>query len=172
MGARRDRSVPVLQGTCAQVSTDQGGRPLPNRTLSRAVRGPSGDPAVKIEAIEVQTGQTVRLTFESVNSAWRQGVWLATQGELSVAGTTSPQVVLWSDTAPAEVEIVVQVTDGLMRLYNVWDSGRRRGPFESQSATSGMLVETMPDGSSRYSCNDIGTDAKFDKLVFRLRFES
>ena len=150
------------------MNIGKGSHPLPNRTLSRTLRGPSGETAVKIEAIEVRSGQTVSLTIESANSPWRQGVWLATQGELSVAGTTSPQFVLWSDTSPSHIEIEVRTTDGLLRIYNVWDSGRHLGPFESQSATSGMVVETMPDGSSRYSCNDIGTDANFQKLVFRL----
>jgi len=121
-----------------------------------------------IEAIGVRPGQTVTLAFESTNSPWRQGVWLASRGELGIAGTASPQFVLWSDTSPDYVEIEVRTTDGLLRIYNVWDSGRHLGPFESQSATSGMVLEAMPDGSRRYSCNDIGTDPDFQKLVFRL----
>jgi hypothetical protein len=61
--------------------------------------------------------------------------------------------------------------DALLRVYNVWDSGRGRSR-ESQSATSGMAVEELEDGSRRYSCNDIGLDPDFSKLVFRLSISS
>jgi hypothetical protein len=149
-----------------------GARPLPGRTLSRGVAGPAGQEVVKIEALPVQPGQTVRLRFERAASAWRQGVWLATEGSLSAGGTASPQLVIWADTAPPEVDLRIEDTDGLLRLYNVWDSDRGRGPFESQSATSGMLVEELDDGSRRYACNDIGTDPDFEKVIFSVAIMS
>jgi len=71
------------------------------------------------------------------------------------------------DTAPPAVEIACLETDGLIRIYNIWQSGRRPG-VESQSQTSGMLVDLLPDGSRRYRCNDIGFDPDFSKLVFRI----
>ena len=64
--------------------------------------------------------------------------------------------------------IDVAETSGSLVLYNIWDSGRGHRPFESQSHTSGMLVETLPDGSRRYSCNDIGLEPDFSRLVFRV----
>jgi len=81
-------------------------------------------------------------------------VRLGVKGNLEIAGQTSPQSVVWRDTAPPSVDIVVRSTvDGLLRLYNVWDSGRGRGQ-ESQAATSGMLREPTPLGF-RYMCSDI-----------------
>lgn len=57
---------------------------------------------------------------------------------------------------------------GSMIFYNVWDSGRGLGPFESQSNTSGMIRENLPLNGYRYRCNDIGQDPKFEKLIFRV----
>jgi hypothetical protein len=31
-----------------------------------------------------------------------------------------------------------------------------------------MLVEDLDDGWRRYSCNDIGVDPDFEKLIFRV----
>lgn len=144
---------------------------LPDRTMSKSISGPDGQPAVKIEVLPITKGQRITLTFDTVGPRWRQGVFLATAGYLVAAGSSSPSLVLWSDSAPTESAIEVADTDGRLVLYNVWDSGRGRGPFESQSATSGMLVETLANGSRRYSCSDIGTEPDFGRLVFRVSIE-
>jgi hypothetical protein len=141
--------------------------PLPGRTPSRNVVDPLGREVLKIEALALSAGQTVSLVFEHVRSEWRQGVWLATAGILRAGEIAADQLVLWTDTAPPEVTITCEATDGLLRFYNVWDSGRGRHR-ESQSATSGMAVETLDAGERRYACNDIGNDPDFQTLVFRL----
>ena len=141
---------------------------LPPRILSKSVTGPGGEPAIKIEALPIVAGKQVLLRFDSVHSRWRQGVFMATEGILAIADTRSSQLVLWSDTASGESSVAVVETDGLLVLYNVWDSGRGRGRLESQSETSGMLVEERPDGWLRYSCTDIGVEPDFGRLVFRL----
>src|SRR5438105_2383495 len=94
---------------------------LPDRTLSKSVNGPDGKPAVKIEALPIKQGQTITLTFEAVGPRWRQGVFLAKAGQLVVAGTSSPSLVLWSDSAPTQSMIDVAETDGRLVLYNAWD---------------------------------------------------
>jgi hypothetical protein len=121
-----------------------------------------------IAAIPVRAGQAFRLTFEHVNSPWRQGVWLGTEGLLVVTGQSSNQFVLWSDTSPPALDIVAEQTDGVLRLYNVWDSGRGLGKFESQRSTSGMIRIEREDGSIEFRCNDIGTSPDFSKLVFSI----
>lgn len=145
--------------------------PLPDRTLSKSIAGPDGQAAIKIEVLPIRSGQRITLTFETVGPRWRQGVFLATTGQLVAAGTSSPSVVLWSDSAPAQSVIDIVDTDGRLVLYNIWDSGRGRGKSESQSATSGMLVEALADGSQRYSCTDIGVEPDFSRLVFRVSIE-
>jgi hypothetical protein len=86
---------------------------------------------------------------------------------LIVNEVSAPQLDLWYDTAPTLVEITCESTDGLIRIYNIWQSGRRPG-VESQIHTSGMIVEALPDGSRRYRCNAIGVNPDFSKLIFRI----
>jgi hypothetical protein len=112
-------------------------RKIPSkRTLNSELTEQMGREVVLFEVLPVAPGQTLLLTFEETSAGWRQGVWLGTEGEFKCNGHTSSQVVLWSDTAPRPVEIEIVATDGLLRLYNVWDSGRRLGDYESQMATS------------------------------------
>lgn len=141
---------------------------LPGRTLSDNILGPDGQPAVKVESLPIEKGQRITLTFESVGPRWRQGVFLATNGLLAAADALSPAFVLWSDSAPTSSMIDIVETDGQLILYNIWDSGRGRGPFESQSATSGMFVEILEGGERRYSCTDIGVEPNFSRVVFRV----
>jgi hypothetical protein len=122
---------------------------------------------LKIEALPIAVGEVVHLVLEASDSLWRQGVRLLTDGVLSVAGVEAPQLDIWKDSAPPTVEISCVETDGLLRFYNIWQSGRRPG-VESRSATSGMLLEDLGDGWRRYSCNDIGVDPDFKKLTFRI----
>jgi hypothetical protein len=140
---------------------------LPGRTLASNLTDPEGREVLRIEAVPFEAGDTATIRFDEVHSPWRQGIWLATHGVLRVAETAAAQFTLWVDTAPPAVEILCVESDGMLRLYNVWDSGRGRSR-ESQSHTSGMAVELLPDGSHRYSCSDIGSPPSFDKLVFRL----
>jgi len=151
--------------------TELNGSHLPDGKLSEAVRGPDGQPAVMIDSIVVVPGQRVALTFETVGPRWRQGVFLATNGQLMTANEASRALVLWSDTAPTTSLIEIAETDGRLVLYNVWDSGRGIRRFESQSHTSGMLVEKLADGSRRYSCTDIGAVPDFGRLVFRISID-
>jgi hypothetical protein len=132
-----------------------------------AIAAPDGREVVQIEALDLQPGQTVDVQFESVASPWRQGLWLDTDGVLRVGDTAAAQLVLWAETAPPDVRITCEASDGLLRFYNVWDSGRGRRQ-ESLSATSGMAVEVLGDGWRRYSCADIGREPAFDKLVVRV----
>jgi hypothetical protein len=137
--------------------------PVLNAELTAAV----GKPVVKFEIVPISDGKTLKVAFKSVSGDWRQGIWLGVEGELEIAGTRGAQFRLWTDTAPASFDVrVIRTTDGLLRLYNIWDSGRGKRR-ESQSATSGMLKEEM-QGLTIYRCNDIGLEPKFDKLVFEL----
>jgi hypothetical protein len=142
-------------------------RSLPERTLNETLSAELGREVVKLDAIPIADGQLIRLTFEGGASSWRQGVRVATRGTLRANNVSAPQLDLWPDTAPPTVEIAFESSDGLLRVYNIWQSGRRPG-VESQSHTSGMLVEPLPDGSRRYQCNDIGFTPDFSKLVFRI----
>ncbi len=166
MGARRSRPIPLLQRANAMTM------PLPSKKLpNQNLTGPAGEPVIMLDIVEVREGDELTIAFEESNSDWRQGVWLATSGKLEANEVSASQFTLWKDTAPTSVRVRVLATDGLLRLYNVWDSGRGIRDHESQSATSGMVIEDLPDGGRRYRCNDIGWEPKFDKLVFTVSME-
>ncbi len=142
---------------------------LPSKTvLNSQLMAQLGKPVVMLDVVPVAAGETLHITFASQSGDWRQGIWIAVDGELEIAGQGASQMEIWTDTAPPTFDVkVLRTTDGLLRLYNIWDSGRGQRR-ESQSATSGMLKETT-DRTTTYRCNDIGTLPKFDKLVFEIR---
>ena len=140
---------------------------LPGRSVNHVLNSPDRE-VLLIDTVLCSAGDRFLLTFESVDPRWRQGVLLAVEGELALEDVTSSQVVLWRDTAPDQVHLEVRSTsDGLLRLYNVWDSGRGLGPWESQSHTSGMIREGITRGQ-RYHCSDINPAPLFDAVVFTL----
>jgi hypothetical protein len=133
------------------------------RVLNRRLTEAFGRDVVKMEVLPIAAGQTAQVRFLETASAWRQGIWIGTEGLLEVAGARDSQLILWTDTAPSEVRVFVIETDGWLRFYNIWDSGRGLSPYESHSATSGMLVSGL-----RYACSDIAEDPEFDRLSFSL----
>jgi hypothetical protein len=56
------------------------------------------------------------MTFENAASAWRQGMFLATEGTFAITGTSSPKFVLWQDSTPEVVTIDVLDTSGTLIL--------------------------------------------------------
>jgi hypothetical protein len=72
---------------------------LPGKASSDTVFSREGEPALLIEEYSVSPGRKIRIEFEETNSAWRQGIFLGTQGLLNINGSHSPCFVLWTETA-------------------------------------------------------------------------
>jgi hypothetical protein len=119
---------------------------------------------VLMDIFPVKNKEIIELTFESKNSDWRQGVWLACDQGLEINNQRIKSTELWFDSAPTKVSIECFTSNGLLTVYNVWEDSHGRN---SQSHTSGMLVDELPLGR-RYRCNDIGFQTNFDKIVFRI----
>ena len=134
------------------------------RIMSKAFLERGRTDVVKWELLPIPRTCRHNLVFENWTKTHKHGVWLRTDGELIVNGTSSPSMNLWADETRQTVDIDVPTSSGLLHLYNIWDFGQRS---ESQSWSSGMLVEELPDGR-RYRCNDIGFETEFDSLVFRI----
>jgi hypothetical protein len=132
------------------------------RLYNHAFKG--RDDIVLWDILPVRNGERLKLIFESKNSAWEQGVRLATDLGITGDDWAGKGVRLWYDHSPREIVFTCHTEGGFLSIYNTWDRGR--GP-ESQKHSSGMLVEDLPHGR-RYRCNDIGFDTEFDKLVFRI----
>jgi hypothetical protein len=150
------------------MNASKASRSLPHRAINPNVTDPSGSEVILIEALQVRAGDVVALRFEAASQARRHGVWLATEGVLSIEDEEASQFVVWSDTAPPTVDIGVVLTDGWLRLYNIWTSSSGPG-YRSQSDYSGMLRRDRVDGWIEYSCSDIGLPPSFDQLVFSVK---
>ena len=143
-------------------------RPPSEAVLNSRLTDELGKPVLMIDVIQVRPEDRFSIAFKSQSGDWRQGIWLAVVGEIEIGGERAAQWTVWTDTAPSEFDVsVLRTEDGLLRLYNIWDSRRGYGQ-ESQRATSGMLKETS-EGVSTYRCSDIGLHPTFEKLVFEVR---
>lgn len=135
--------------------------------LNKELTTKTGQAVIMFEVLPISEGDVLRVKFISQSGLRRQGLWLGVDGELEVADVKADQMVIWMDTAPPEFDIKVLATkDGLLRLYNVWDSRRGFGR-RSQGVDSGMLKEEHK-GTITYRCNDVECPPTFDRLVFEL----
>jgi hypothetical protein len=139
-------------------------KPGTQRLYNKAFAERGREDVVLWDVLPIEPRQLIKVVFEAVSSPWRQGVWLKTDRGLIVNNQYCGSVDLWVDTASREVLCDCISDDGSLSVYNIWDSGRGYDR-ESQSFSSGMLVEDLPDGR-RYRCNDIGFETNFDRLVF------
>ena len=119
---------------------------------------------VLADIFPIVNNELLILTFESINSEWKQGVRLGCDGEMIINEQHIPSALLWYETTPKQVNIQCFTQNGFLVVYNIWDMGMGRN---SLAYSSGMLIEELERGR-RYSCNDIGFETQFDKLVFRI----
>ncbi len=136
-----------------------------------------------------------RLTLESSNSKWRQGLVMAlvhqdkkagwqpgaaegVSGQFIINGKNvdgSNGVAIWHDEAPSVVEFEVAGGPSTICVYNAWQSTTRvaipgttgRPIVDSGHNGAAMIVEELSKGR-RYRCNDGKPDDDFDDIVFRL----
>lgn len=121
---------------------------------------------VSMDLFPIASDAVYRVTFESSNSSWRQGVGLQTRGEVKVNSQALKQgAVFWQDTAPTTVEFRVRTKHPFIGVYNVWDSGF--GLLESRKDNAAMIVDEVPNGR-RYRCSDGGLELDFTNIVFRI----
>lgn len=118
------------------------------------------------DAVCIPNHASVRIIRESCKHVWRQGIHLATDGHFTVNQQIIPKaVVLWADTAPANVHLIIHSKCGTCHVKNVWDTGD--GTMHSWHNGAAMIVEKN-DNVRRYRCNDGNPNADFDDLIFRL----
>jgi hypothetical protein len=150
--------------TANQSISKKGWRNLvgKERIYNRAFEG--RDDVVLWDVFPVIDEEALNLVFESKNSEWEQGVWLMCDKGISIEGHFGKSIHLWYGHSPDIVPFICHTKNGLLSVYNIWDRGQGS---DSQSHSSGMLIEEHPNGR-RYRCNDIGFDTQFDKLVFQI----
>ncbi len=126
----------------------------------------NGQTIQMMDEITIASDARLRVSFIAVNSEWRQGVSLTTEGLFEVAGQKIKRgLALWQDTSPREVEIVVTSKSGKVQIKNIWDTGN--GVVESWHNGAAMIVDSVGE-VRHYRCNDGHPDDDFDDLVFTL----
>ena len=112
---------------------------------------------------------SLRVEFISTNSKWKQGILLQTKGDFEINGQKLPnKIVLWEDTAPEQVDIIVKSKDKTLFIYNVWDIGDGTMHY---GHNGGALFIEQGNGSTVYHCNDGCADDDFDDLIFKIEYQ-
>lgn len=127
----------------------------------------NGRAIVMMDRYPVPATGLLHVSLLSTNSAWKQGVRLDAKGTSTVnGGRYKKGFFLWEDTMPKVVSLVVEATDGELRVWNTWDTGD--GVAHSWLNGAAMIVEARADGTRIYHCNDGHPDENFDDIVFSI----
>jgi len=111
----------------------------------------------------------LKVSFLSTDSKWKQGIVFQTKGEFEVNGQKLPtKIVLWEDTAPKELQMLVKSKDKVLFVYNVWDTGD--GTMHYGHNGGAMYIEEK-DGVRTYNCNDGYADDDLNDLVFTVQYQ-
>lgn len=117
----------------------------------------------------VRDGQALCVQVEHVTNDIRQGLILKSDAGFTVGKERIPKaIVLWHDTAPPLVELIVHSKKGTCKVYNVWDTGK--GFVDGCHFGAGMIVEQVPDGY-RYRCNDYRPNDDFSDIIFKITLD-
>jgi hypothetical protein len=103
-----------------------------------------------------------------------QGLRLkARDGQVVVNDQGLEDVVLWSDSAPPEVEATLEPAGGKPMTVRVWNTWRdQQGAMQAWIGDAGMVVEEAGDGRVTLRCSDGFERPSFDDLVAELTVES
>jgi hypothetical protein len=119
----------------------------------------------------LQNAET-RFTVHRVSSASSpvQGLCIkATKGGITVNGQSHSQIILWADTSPDTVEIVISSKrGGVLKAWNVWRSGDLT---QAWIGNAGMHVSSN-GGKTILECSDGVQDVDFTNLVIELEESS
>jgi len=119
-----------------------------------------------VDEFPLTEAQCIEVSFEHASPDWRQGVHLSTTGTFEVNGQSIHNAaLLWQDTAPARVELIVHSQSGVLVVKNVWDVGD--GVTHSWHGGGAMRISVLGQ-QRRYECNDGRANDDFSDLVFSL----
>ena len=120
-----------------------------------------------MDTLPAVDGSRFRVTRESTDSEWRQGIGLDVQGSIVIDGKDwGRKVTLWEDTAPKEVVITLELKEEGLDVRNVWDHGN--GVIQAWHHGAAIYVEEI-EGGRRYHCNDGHPDDDLNDIVFSIR---
>jgi hypothetical protein len=121
------------------------------------------------EVILKESKANLKITFISSDSIWNQGLVIKTKGEFQVNKQKIPdKIILWQDTSPKKVELLVISEDKKLIIYNVWKT--QDGTIHYWHNGGAMNIEER-EGTRIYNCNDGYPDDDFNDLIFEINFK-
>ena len=117
----------------------------------------------------------LQIDFIATDSIWTQGIVLQTKGEFEVNGQKMPnKTVLWEDTAPKQVKIIITSKDKTLCIYNVWEITDHLGNKVTHYWYNGgaLFLEKINETTTIYHCNDGFPDDDFDDLIFKVEVQT
>jgi len=110
--------------------------------------------------------------FRHRGSELRQGVRLKVRGgELEVDGVEASDFVLWQDSSPSQVEVLVRWAKRGSRSLRVWNCWEVNGVMHAWLGNAGMRVEWTSEGTIVLRCSDGHGEPDFGDLVVGIAVE-
>jgi len=110
----------------------------------------------------------IMVNFLSTNSIWKQGIILQTKGHFEGNNQKIPnKIILWENTSPKEVGLIIKSKDKILIVYNVWET--QDGTIHYWHNGGAMYVEEKHNGRI-YNCNDGFPDDDFNDLIFEINW--
>lgn len=126
----------------------------------------------------VSNGEKLKISIETTNSEYIQGVSIDVTGSCEVQGKIwkkgkGVKMIFWEDGElidPKNIEITVFTKLGYVWVQNIWECSDHRGVKYTDYGHHGaaMLIEEIENGR-RYYCNDGHPDENFDDIVFTIQ---
>jgi hypothetical protein len=129
-----------------------------------------GNAVTRLVMVNVPRGESaLEIVFREATSRWRQGLHVETDGSLKVAGARASKFVFWRDTAPETVVVTCESNSGKLRVWNVWDTGKRG--VDSLINCAGIMMEPIDTNHWTLRCNDGYPDRDFNDLIVDIRIK-
>lgn len=136
------------------------------RLARRSVITFDGRRVRSVFAMPVPGGSIVRIHRRRATHARPQGLHLSSRVDLEVNGHRARDLVLWSTTAPATVEVFVDTSSNT--IVDIWNCWMDDGIEQAWLANAGMLVAvdlSQVNPALTFSCSDGIGAASFDDMV-------
>ena len=117
-------------------------------------------------AMPVPGGSIVRIHRRRATDTRPQGLHLSSRVDLVVNGHRARDLVLWSTTAPATVEVFVDTSANA--IVDIWNTWMDEGIEQAWLGNAGMLVAvdlSQVNPAVQLSCSDGVGAASFDDMV-------
>lgn len=110
------------------------------------------------------------IRFLSAKPQPPQGLRLKVRGgTFEVESATADDLIIWQDTAPAEVPIRINWRPRGTRSVRIWNAWRVNDVTQAWLGNAGMRVTAREGGVIELRCSDGEGDPDFDDLVAEVR---